>query len=57
MLKRLRSLFRDEEGQDMIEYALLAAFLSIVAIAILIVIAPLIEGIYQKVAAALTSAP
>ncbi len=39
----------DEDGQDVVEYALLAAFIAIVAATILIQIAPLIQGIYQQV--------
>jgi len=49
----LNRLFRDEKGQDMVEYALLASFISIVAIATLRLIGPLIVGIYQDIQAAL----
>jgi pilus assembly protein Flp/PilA len=47
-------LIRDESGQDMVEYALLAAFISIVAILTIRNIGPLINAIYQRVQAALT---
>ena len=47
------SLIRREEGNDMIEYALLAAFISIVAIAALQTIGPLVLGMYQNIQAAL----
>ena len=57
MLNKLRSLFKDEKGQDMIEYALLAAFISIVAIIAIKAIGPLIVTIYENVEAALTPAP
>jgi Flp pilus assembly pilin Flp len=50
----LRKLIRDEKGQDMVEYALLASFISIVAIATLRLIGPLIDGIYQDIEAALS---
>ncbi len=50
----LRRLFREEKGQDMVEYALLASFISIVAIATLRLIGPLVDGIYQDIQAALT---
>ncbi len=50
----LRKLIRDEKGQDMVEYALLASFISIVAIATLRLIGPLINGIYQDIEAALS---
>jgi Flp pilus assembly pilin Flp len=51
MLKRL---LRDEKGQDMVEYALLAAFISIVAIATIKLIGPLVNTIYVNVKDALT---
>ena len=45
---------RDEKGQDMVEYALLASFISIVAIATLRLIGPLVNAIYVAIQAALT---
>jgi len=53
-MKFITKLFRDEEGQDMVEYALLAAFISIVAILTIRNIGPLITAIYQRVETALT---
>ncbi|MGD8394498.1 MAG: Flp family type IVb pilin [Candidatus Eiseniibacteriota bacterium] len=54
MLRHLASkLLRRENGNDMIEYALLAAFISIVAIAALQAIGPLVLAVYQNVQAAL----
>ncbi len=50
----LSKLFRDQKGQDMVEYALLASFISIVAIATLRLIGPLVDGIYQDIQAALS---
>lgn len=50
----LRKLFRTESGQDMVEYALLASFISIVAIATLRLIGPLVNGIYVEIQNALT---
>jgi len=44
---------RDDKGQDMVEYAVLAAFISIVAIATIRTIGPLIDTIYTNIAAAL----
>jgi pilus assembly protein Flp/PilA len=49
-------LRRDEEGQDMIEYALLAALISIVAIVMILAIGPYIQNTFQDVANALASA-
>jgi Flp pilus assembly pilin Flp len=51
MLKRL---LRDERGQDMVEYALLASFISIIAIATIKLIGPLVNTIYVNVKDALT---
>jgi pilus assembly protein Flp/PilA len=42
-----------EEGQDMIEYALLAALISIVAIAVIILVGPYISNLFQDVVSAL----
>ena len=50
----LSSLFHDEKGQDMVEYALLASFISIVAIAALTAIGPLVVAIYTAIQGALT---
>jgi Flp pilus assembly pilin Flp len=52
-MRYLRSFIRDEQGQDMVEYALLAAFISIVAIATLRLIGPLVNTIYGNIRAAL----
>ena len=53
-MKWLSSFLRDESGQDMIEYALLAAFISIAAIIAIKLIAPLLVSIYNAIVAALT---
>jgi pilus assembly protein Flp/PilA len=45
-----------EEGQDMIEYALLAALISIVAIAIILLIGPYLVNLFQDVVNALGTA-
>jgi Flp pilus assembly pilin Flp len=50
----LSKLIRDEKGQDMVEYALLASFISIVAIATLRLIGPLVDAIYVDIETALT---
>jgi len=44
-----------EAGQDMIEYALLAALISIVAIAVIILIGPYLQDLFQDVVNALGS--
>jgi Flp pilus assembly pilin Flp len=50
----LKRFIREDDGQDMIEYALLASFISIVAIVALRAIGPLVNTIYQNIQNALT---
>jgi pilus assembly protein Flp/PilA len=45
----VRDLVKREEGQDMVEYALLAALISIAAIAIIILVGPQIKNLFQDV--------
>lgn len=54
MLTKLTSILRRDKGQDMIEYALLGAFISIVAIVAIRAIGPLVNDIYVAIEAALT---
>jgi pilus assembly protein Flp/PilA len=54
--ERINALTTREEGQDMIEYALLAALISIVAIAIIILIGPYLKNLFQDVVNGLGSA-
>lgn len=54
MLKKLWAFFKDEGGQDIIEYALLATWISIFAIAVIKLIGPLLLIIYQAVHDSLT---
>ena len=53
MLRRLKDLFRDERGQDMIEYGLLGSLLSIAALLVIKLIGPLIVPLYEAIEAAL----
>ena len=46
MLKRL---LQDDQGQDLIEYGVLAAFVSIVALATIKLIGPLVAQLYEVV--------
>ena len=52
----LQSMMSREEGQDMVEYALLAALISIVAIAIIVLIGPYLKDLFQDVVNGLGSA-
>ena len=47
-------LIHEDEGQDVVEYALLAAFISIFAIVVIKAIGPLVNSIYENVKNALT---
>lgn len=53
-MSKLLQFVKKEEGQDMVEYALLAAFISIIAIATIKLIGPLVNTIYVNVKNALT---
>jgi Flp pilus assembly pilin Flp len=53
VLESLLERFEREEGQDMIEYALLAALISIVAIAIIVLIGPYLKDLFEDVINAL----
>jgi Flp pilus assembly pilin Flp len=50
----LKKMLRNDEGQDMVEYGLLGAFISIVAIAALRAIGPLVNAIYVNIQNALS---
>ncbi len=49
MLYRLGSFLADETGQDLIEYALLAAFIAIVSIVALTSLGLKLKGFYELV--------
>ena len=48
-LASLRAGRDDEEGQTLVEYGLLLAFIAIVVIAAVILIGPTVSGIFQRV--------
>jgi len=52
-MKHLKKFLFEDSGQDMVEYGLLAAFISIVAIAALQAIGPLVNAVYTNVKNAL----
>ena len=52
----VQRLVREEEGQDIIEYALLAAFVSIVAYALVVSIGEDVVTIYSSTSGATTAA-
>lgn len=48
-MKNFLAWFKDEEGQGMVEYALIVALISIVAIAVLVLVGKKIGEIFTKV--------
>ena len=56
LVEMLSRLTEREEGQDMVEYALLAALISIVAIAIIVLVGPYLKDLFQDVVNGLGSA-
>ena len=54
MKELLLNLVRREEGQDLVEYALLAALLSIVSIAALQVLGPVIANVWTQISTAIS---
>lgn len=51
----LRALVTNDEGQDMIEYALLAALIAIIAVVAIGDVGTRVNGIFEAVVAALPS--
>jgi pilus assembly protein Flp/PilA len=47
---------REDQGQDIIEYALLAGFISLAGAAVLVLIGPKISTLYTAVSTELTNA-
>lgn len=48
-MNTLKRLFREEEGQTMVEYGLLIGLISIAVIAVLVVLGPRIAAFFQSV--------
>ena len=55
MKNMIQRFIREDDGQDLIEYALLAAFISIVAIAAIILVGQDVNRYFNNVQASLTS--
>ena len=56
LIIRLRSLMRQEEGQDLLEYALLVALIALVAVAAVTAAGGSVNTIFTKIGAALATA-
>lgn len=57
MQNLLKKLVREEQGQDVIEYALLAAAISIAVVPTVPALGQAVNAIYVRVTAALPAAP
>jgi pilus assembly protein Flp/PilA len=58
MMKNLFNRFvRDEQGQDLIEYALLAGFISLVAVAAITAVGTSLKDVYDDLNAQVDSIP
>ena len=55
-MKTLFSRSKSKRGQTLVEYALILAFISVVAISVLISLGQAIRGTYTKISASLASA-
>ena len=53
---KLTQLLRDKEGQDLVEYALLAGFIAVAAGALLPGISTSISTIFSKISSVMTAA-
>jgi pilus assembly protein Flp/PilA len=56
LIIRLRSLMRQEEGQDLLEYALLVALIALVAVAAVTAAGQSVNQIFTAIAGALGKA-
>jgi pilus assembly protein Flp/PilA len=54
MKKLFRKFLKDESGATMVEYALLVALISVAAVAVIVLLGPLIVGTFQSVLDAMT---
>jgi Flp pilus assembly pilin Flp len=52
----IRSFFKEEDGQDLVEYSLLLAFIALAAVAVLGQVKTQINGLWTKVNSKLATA-
>lgn len=57
MKSMFKKFLREEEGQDVIEWGLLVAFLSVILIATVTAIAPTVQGWYDDIETEINPAP
>lgn len=53
----LKRFVKGDEGQTMVEYSLIGALVSIVAIAALLILGPKVAGVFQNISDELPAAP
>ena len=56
LINRLRALVRDDRGQDLIEYALLAGLISLASVLAITALGTAIQGKFTQVGGAVTAA-
>jgi len=57
MTQLLKRLVREDEGQDLIEYALLAGFISLVAVTMITNVGQGVNGVYSTINTQVASIP
>ena len=55
MLELLKRFMKEEEGQDLVEYALLLVFLALAAIAVLPTLGKAVNNVFSQSSSTLTS--
>jgi pilus assembly protein Flp/PilA len=53
LITRFRSFLRNDEGQDLLEYALLVALIALVCVAAVAAAGTQVQAIFQSIAAAI----
>ena len=55
MIEFIKKFIRDEEGQDLVEYALLLVFIALAAIAVLPTLGKAVNNVFSQSASTLTT--
>ena len=55
MIQLMKKFIRDEEGQDLVEYALLLVFIALAAIAVLPTLGKAVNNVFSRSASTLTA--
>jgi Flp pilus assembly pilin Flp len=56
MLEMIKGFLQDEQGQDLVEYALLLVFLALAAITVLPTLGQAVNNVFSQSASSLTTA-